>query len=155
MQIRTSDGITLDTLSVYGSVCAIQKTKALKAFNTLEEYVTYGGHKLDAKNPVSLKNSIPALLQDLKLCQCEGKIYSGDSNVFVRKFAECLACFLKGFSILLCENRTKQKIKRISIVASEVADGLRWLVPVMKAVGCCTKPREVRIKNVITRLESQ
>jgi hypothetical protein len=156
MEIRTLDGKTFGGIGgVCSSICAIQKTEALKPFNTLEEYVTYDGHKISARSPVSLKKSIPVLLQDLELYDLEGKVYSGDSNVFVKSFAECLVFFLKGFSILLCENKAKQKIKRITIKASKVVDGLGWLIPVMKAVGCCTRPREVCVRNVITRLESQ
>jgi hypothetical protein len=156
MQIITSDRVTLSgILGVREGICAIQKTKALKAFSTLKEYVTYDGHRVNPKSPVALRSSIPTLLQDLRLYHWEGKVYSGDSNVFVKKFAECLACFLKGFSILLRQSNTGQKIKRITITALEVEDGLRWLAPVMKAVGCCTRSREIRIGNVIERLENQ
>jgi hypothetical protein len=156
MQIRTSDRIILDDiLGVRESICAIQKTKALKAFSTLKEYVTYDGHKVKAKSPASLKNSIPALLQDLELYDLEGKIYSGNGSIFVKEFAECLTCFLKGFSILLCENKIKQRIKRITITALELADGLRWLTPVMKATRCCRRSREIQIGNIIRKLENQ
>jgi hypothetical protein len=95
------------------------------------------------------------LLQDLRLCHRAGEIYSGDGNVFTKKFAECLACFLKGFSILLSENETKQKVKQVAIAASEVEDVLKWLIPVMQAVGYCTRDRKNRVENVIRQFESQ
>jgi hypothetical protein len=154
--IITSDGKALgDVLVVRESVRAIQKTKVMRGFNTLEGYVTYDGHRVDAKSPVSLKSSVPALLQDLRLYHWEGKVYSGDGKIFVKEFAECLTCFLKGFLILLRQSNTRQKIKRITITASEVEDGLRWLAPVMKSVGCCIRSKEILIENVIKKLENQ
>jgi hypothetical protein len=154
--IRTSDGVILrDVEVVRESICAIQKTKAMKAFNTLGEYVSYDGHRINAKSRVSLKNSVPMLLQDLELCDLQGKVYSGDSNVFIKKFAECLTCFLGGLRVLLRENKAGQKVKRIAITASELEDGLKWLIPVMKVVGCYDRFEEIQIGNVIRDLESR
>jgi hypothetical protein len=155
MQVKTSDGVTIgNVLKVHQSICAIQKTKVLKAFEPLKEYVAYSGHKVKITSRVSWKNSIPLLLQGLELYQWQGKVYSRNKDVFVKEFAECLACILKGFEVLLRENKAK-KIKRISITASELRNGLKWLLPVMKAVGCCTRPREIQIGNIIKELEDQ
>jgi hypothetical protein len=127
---------------------AIQKTPVMLKISNVSKNddVTYNGHSIDFKNTSLVGQCISNSLNDMTLCYRDGKIYSGNSSVFTERFSQCLVRFLSCFSFWL------RNPGSLTIEASEIKNGMKWLITVMKATECYSRRREICIGNVIKKL---
>jgi hypothetical protein len=146
MQITTSDK------KVVGSFEKVQSI-ACKFQKALEKTLPYNGHDIAIPKVNQSGQKIPKILQDMKQCRWEGKIYSGDDKIFFEDFA-------KHFKLLLSwlcsvKQPQKQKTVQLKVSALHIKDILRWLGSLMNAVGCCSITNQIQISKMNKQLEKQ
>jgi hypothetical protein len=154
MQVQTSDNVVLDNFeNLQAIVKKIQKTPILQSVASKEQdsRVTYNGHSIQINNANAysvLRDQISDVLDDMNLCSCQGKIYSGDQNVFQDNFAQCLNFLLTWLgSMRLIANTAFQA----GVTAMIMKNALEWLESVMEHVGIRSDADLVCVDDMIRR----
>jgi hypothetical protein len=132
MKIETSDKKTIDGFEKIQNIAkAVQGTTGLQSIaNVNSKEVRYKGYVLNANNSKELTAKISSVLEDMSLCNWQGKIYSGEKGVYLRDFAEhlnFLLAWLRSF-----KKMGKQSTISVGVESQQMRNALAWLISAMK-----------------------
>jgi hypothetical protein len=152
MKIETSDKKTIDGFEKIQNIAkAVQGTTGLQSIaNANSREVRYKSYVLKANNSEGLTIQIPSVLEDMSLCNWQGKIYSGGKGVYLRDFAEhlnFLLTWLRSF-----KKKGKQSTISVNIESRQMRNALEWLISVMKHVRARSSVDAACVNDAIDKL---
>jgi hypothetical protein len=95
--------------------------------------IKYKGVTNDVRRTINLNNKaaigdvVPTLLQDMKLCNWQGKVYSNNNGVYAEDFAKCFGCLLE-WLCKIGEGNDQQAVVTLNVTVLQMEDALEWLV---------------------------
>jgi hypothetical protein len=136
MRIQTSDNVVVDGFDkiqlVVNKICsiAVVQNAAKKEDNN---QITYNGHSIQVSNTNELAAQIPYVLDDMRLCSWEGKIFSkSSSEVFEEKFTKCLNFLLTWLKSIQEQQGQASVPVQVGIAALQMQSAIEWMQPIMK-----------------------
>jgi hypothetical protein len=145
MKIITSDNVTLDDFErVQEVVKKIQNTEAMKKAIVGESgsWITYNGHDIQVSNEFELAAQIPDALDEMRTHSWAGKVYSGNTVIFERDFAQCLNLVLTWLVSIQ---------SRADVTASKMRAVLEWLTSAVEAMDMSSDAGWKSVKSVIKK----